>query len=76
MQAYLLPSYMLFEADLAYDIMFDRFGLGFNLNVNNVFDELYVQEAQDNPGATSLSNLRGYFGFGRTWSAGVVLHFK
>ena len=67
---------MLWDAGLTYNLDFDRFGLGFNVNVNNVFDELYIQEARDDPSATALSDLAGYFGFGRTWTAGVVVRFQ
>lgn len=75
-QAYELPAYMLWDAGVSYNIDFDRFGLGFNVNVNNVLDELYIQEATDDPSAMALEDLSGFFGFGRTWTAGVVLRFK
>jgi len=75
-QAYKLPSYGMVDLGLNYDIDFDRYGLTFTANMNNVLDNLYVQEAFDDPSADSLDDLRGFFGFGRTWSAGISLRFK
>ena len=75
-QAYELPAYGLLDAGISYDKDFDRFGFTVRANMNNVLDELYVQEAFDNPSATGLQDLRGFFGFGRTWSLGVSLRFK
>lgn len=75
-QAWELPSYWLLDLGLGYNVDFDRFGLSFNVNMNNVMDKLYVQEAFDNPGATGLEDLRGFFGFGRTWTAGIGVTFK
>jgi len=75
-QAYELPSFFVVDAGAFYNWSLEKLDIGFNLNVNNVFDELYVQEANDNPTANDLSDLSGFFGFGRTWSLGVVFRYR
>ncbi len=75
-QAYELPGYGLLDFGLSYDIDFDKVGFTVRANMNNVLDELYVQEAFDNPSATGMQDLSGFFGFGRTWSAGLSVRFK
>jgi iron complex outermembrane receptor protein len=74
-QAYKLPAFNLLDAGLSYRFAFDRYAITVMGNVNNLLDELYVAEANDNPGATGLQDLQGYFGFGRTWSAGLKFTF-
>jgi|GEM_PF-36590 len=76
-QAYNLPSYGLVDAGASYLVpVSDIFDLRFRANVNNLLDNLYVAEATDITGGTNLANLRGYFGFGRTWNASAKVVFK
>lgn len=75
-QAYELPSFFIIDAGAAYNLTLDKLDITFNANVNNLFDELYIQEANDNPSATGLDQLNGFFGFGRTWSLGVVFRYR
>jgi len=67
-----LPSYQVANAGLTYSFKFLNTQGRIRLNVNNVFDELYIAEALDND---TLAGARGYFGFGRTWNAGVKFTF-
>ncbi|RMG27410.1 MAG: TonB-dependent receptor [Bacteroidetes bacterium] len=70
-----LPDYGLVDAGISYTVDFtDKLGMRVYGNVYNLFDELYVAEATDRQGE-SLENLNGFFGFGRTWSAGVKIFF-
>ena len=56
-----------------------RNSLGFSLNVNNVFDELYISESDTNYFAEAgddtwngiSTDNRVYFGWGRTWNFAV-----
>ena len=74
-QAWRLPDYNLLDAGLSYRYEFSRYAVTVNGNVNNLLDELYVAEANDDPSAATLDRLRGFYGFGRTWSAGVKFDF-
>ncbi len=67
-----LPAYQVANAGLTYNFKIYNMPGRFRLNVNNVFDELYVAEATDR---SDLAGARGYFGFGRTWNAGFKFTF-
>ena len=58
--------------------------LQFRINVNNVFDKLYIERLQENkaPSADPAENWngvninnRGRFGYGRTWNASIRINF-
>ena len=78
-----LPSYGLVDLGATYS--FDLFGKGatFRVNVNNLFDTLYIAESNTNIHATDGStNWNGvdvrnsvWFGFGRTWNAALKYNF-
>ena len=75
-----LPSYDLVDLGMSYKIPFndDKQSIAFRLNVNNVFDEVYIAEAdtnrltQDRPSQDTYKGIRTdnriYWGFGRTWN--------
>ena len=67
-----LPAYQIANAGLTYNFKLFNTEGRFRLNVNNLFDELYIAEAQDR---SELAETRGYFGFGRTWNAGFKFTF-
>ncbi|MBR9920576.1 MAG: TonB-dependent receptor [Bacteroidetes bacterium] len=71
-QALQLPAYMLLNGGLGYTIDISGVTARFRLNVYNILDELYIVETND---ASTLAASGGFFGFGRTWSAGVKLEF-
>ncbi len=71
-QPLLLPSYGLLNAGLTYNLPVGEQNLRFRLRLNNALDELYIAEAND---ADDLQSARGYFGFGRTWTASVKYSF-
>lgn len=82
-----LPSYSLVDAGLSYSLEADFLGKGnsidFRLNVNNVFDTIYISESDTNnfieagdPVYEGISATnRVYFGFGRTWNARISYNF-
>jgi len=81
-----LPSYELVDLGASYKFLLGGKGnqaLGIRLNVNNLFDSLYVSESATNRHAAAgdetwnglhTSN-RVYFGFGRTWNFSLRYSF-
>ncbi|MGY5845834.1 TonB-dependent receptor [Salegentibacter sp. HM20] len=78
-----LPSFGLVDAGASYRLDLGNNFLNFRVNVNNVLDTMYISEADTNimagPGDETYRginiNNRVYFGFGRTWNAGVTYNF-
>jgi len=78
-----LPSYGL--VDLGTTARFDLFGhnASFRVNVNNLFDTVYIAESNTNIHATDASETWNgvdtrnfvWFGFGRTWNASLKYTF-
>jgi outer membrane receptor protein involved in Fe transport len=75
---------------LAYTIKFSGTRVTFRLNVDNIFDKIYLSESADDlqydPTVTSRPNdyeigkggsayNRVYTGFGRTWTLGAKVNF-
>jgi len=70
--------------DLNFSYKFDILGLKttLNANIDNLFDAVYITDAKDNtvtnPNATEEMKEKAaqvYYGFGRTWSVGLKVHF-
>ncbi|MGB0931548.1 MAG: TonB-dependent receptor, partial [Chitinophagales bacterium] len=79
-QALQLPSYSLVDAGMAWKFKFAGLDARANVNINNLFDTEYIAEAQDRYRAGDstdklISDTRGWYGFGRTWNAGLKLFF-
>jgi outer membrane receptor protein involved in Fe transport len=81
-----LPSYDLVDAGISYQLFVGKDktnSVNLRLNVNNVFDEVYIAESATNTfaesGDTTFNgvNVRNkvFFGFGRTWNFGVRYKF-
>ncbi|KOS06847.1 TonB-dependent receptor [Flavobacterium akiainvivens] len=78
-----LPSYDLVDAGLTYKLTFPETSLTFRLNVNNVFDEVYLSEMTSaNAVEAGDETYRGinvsnnvFFGNGRTWNFGMRFNF-
>lgn len=81
-----LPSYDVGDVGISYKYVFqnsDQNSLDFRVNVNNVFDEVYLSELRTAiTGNGSGSNWRGIntdnqglFGLGRTWNVSVRYNF-
>ncbi|MDR2893855.1 MAG: TonB-dependent receptor, partial [Alistipes sp.] len=78
-EAWQLPDYGTVDASLSY-----RFSLGENLgatlygNVNNLLDTWYISDADDaraNGGTHDAKGATVWYGFGRTWTAGLKFTF-
>jgi hypothetical protein len=78
-----LPTYDLVDAGVTYTMKFAKSSLTFRLNVNNVFDEVYiseltsatpVEEGVETYKGINVNNF-GFFGNGRTWNFGMRFNF-
>lgn len=81
-----LPSYDLFDAGISYRLQLKNKmqSVGLRLNVNNVFDQTYMSEADTNleTAEDQADNWKGinkgnrvYFGYGRTWNLSLRYNF-
>jgi len=85
-QAWKLPSYSLVDGGVSYGFKIGKLFMTARLNVNNVLDEEYMSESETNilfnPDTETQSigdngSRRNvvYYGFGRTWNAGIKVKF-
>lgn len=75
-QALELDSYGLVDLGVYYD--FDLMGMKSTIrfNMNNVFDNIYIAESDTNiTDPENFNRNRVYYGFGRTWNAGLKIRF-
>ncbi len=79
-----LPNYHIFDMGLSYKMLLDSGSLNVRLNVNNVFDNVYISELRSAIAAGEGSGVlydgidtdnQGYFGLGRTWNVGLRYTF-
>ncbi len=78
-----LPAYSLVNAGVSYTFDISNTSATINFNMNNVFDEIYVAEmdtnVMDDPSTPDENEFytqnRGFYGFGRTWNAGIKWKF-
>ncbi len=73
-QPWQIPNYQTF--DLFYNYKFNIMGLKTTLtaNIDNLFDAVYIADAKDG-GDGKAESAQVYYGFGRTWSVGLKVHF-
>jgi hypothetical protein len=77
-----LPNFNLVDAGLYYDFKAGK-KLNFTakVNINNLFNTRYIAEAESNnfpeegTDETIYTENFGYFGFGRTWNAGILMRW-
>ncbi len=76
-----LPSFTLLDASVSYKFNIGDIGVTANANVYNIMDTKYIAEMTTNNadfpvGSTQfLRANKGWYGFGRTWSAGLKFNF-
>lgn len=81
-----LPSYNLVDTGLSYKMLTGKDknrSVVFRINVNNLFNEIYVSELTTNiaaaPGDVVINGLnannKGYYGYGTTWNASMRFNF-
>jgi hypothetical protein len=73
-QAYKVPSWVITNFYAGYNFTFAGLGSRFGINVYNVFDQEYWVNANDGKGHDEAS-VRGFYGFGRTFSFGWKIFF-
>jgi iron complex outermembrane receptor protein len=85
-QAWKIPSYNLVDAGASYAFTVSGVDMVIRLNINNVFDNVYITESETNIlfNPSSEAEKIGdngsrrnvvYYGFGRTWNAGLKIKF-
>jgi hypothetical protein len=77
-----LPSFSLVDAGLYYNfIAGKKLQFTAKLNINNLFNTKYIAESESNnfpesgTDETIYTENFGYFGFGRTWNAGIMMRW-
>ena len=79
-----LPSYHVVDMGLSYKMFVNDGTLDVRLNVNNVFDNVYISELRSAIAAGDGTGVlydgidtanQGYFGLGRTWNVGLRYNF-
>tara|TARA_B100000676_G_scaffold32323_1_gene30534 strand:- start:4595 stop:7078 length:2484 start_codon:yes stop_codon:yes gene_type:complete len=79
-----LPSYHVVDMGLSYKMFVNDGTLDVRLNVNNVFDNVYISELRSAIAAGEGTGVlydgidtanQGYFGLGRTWNVGLRYNF-
>ena len=79
-----LPSYHVVDMGLSYKMFVNDATLDVRLNVNNVFDNVYISELRSAIAAGDGTGVlyngidtanQGYFGLGRTWNVGLRYNF-
>lgn len=73
-QPWRVPNYSTFDLSFTYGFRIKSVMLQFIGNVNNIFNTKYISDAQDGKDHTKDTAMVWY-GFGRTWSAGVKMSF-
>ena len=89
-QAWKLPSYGLMDAGVYYGFILGGLDVTLHVNINNLLDNEYMAESESNIlfdpdnatdaqwgeyGTNGSVRNRVYYGFGRTWNAGLKLRF-
>ena len=79
-----LPNYHVVDMGLSYKMFVNDATLDIRLNVNNVFDNVYISELRSAIAAGEGTGVlyegidtanQGYFGLGRTWNVGLRYNF-
>ena len=79
-----LPNYHVVDMGLSYKMFVSEGTLDIRLNVNNVFDKVYISELRSAIAAGDGTGVlyngidtanQGYFGLGRTWNVGLRYNF-
>ncbi|MDX6745338.1 TonB-dependent receptor [Polaribacter sp. PL03] len=72
--AWKVPSFTLFDTAIRHKFKFGSFDTSIIARVNNVFDTVYISDAQDR-GTSSAAEAQVYYGAGRTFSVGAKINF-
>lgn len=72
--SYRIPDYHLFNLGASWNFTAFRHKTSVNMNLNNIFDQLYIERGRDGFDHSAAS-FRGFWGFGRNISAGIRFEF-
>ncbi|AQS94282.1 TonB-dependent receptor [Polaribacter sp. BM10] len=72
--AWKVPNYSLFDTSIRHKFKFGNFDTAITARVNNVFDTVYISDAQDGSGSNAQT-ASVYYGAGRTFSVGAKINF-
>ena len=72
--AWKVPSFTLFDTAIRHKFKFGSFDTSIIARVNNVFDTVYISDAQDR-GTSTAAEAQVYYGAGRTFSVGAKINF-
>ncbi|MDR1090212.1 MAG: TonB-dependent receptor [Prevotella sp.] len=73
-QPWQMPEANLWDANLHYKFKIGGLDASFTANVDNLFDAVYITDAKDG-GNGKAETAMVYYGFGRTWRAGLKILF-
>lgn len=73
-QPWQMPDASVWDANLYYKFKIGGLDASFTANVDNLFDAVYITDATDG-GSGKAETARVYYGFGRTWRAGMKVFF-
>jgi iron complex outermembrane receptor protein len=78
-QPWKVPDYGVLDANVVFDFTIGNLNASVYGNINNVFNEEYVSDAQDGDfdedGIPDAAGVRVYYGIGRTWTTGLRIKF-
>ena len=81
-QVWQIPGYRLFSLHMGNTIFFKKSSLKFKFNVLNLFDEIYVSDAQNNssyvedtPMNNDAASASVFFGMGRKFNFSIAYKF-
>ena len=72
--AWKVPSFTLVDTAIRHKFNFGSFDASIIARVNNVFDTVYISDAQDR-GTSTAAEAQVYYGAGRTFSVGAKINF-
>lgn len=71
---WIVPSAHIFDLNAGYKFKVDNFNCSINGKVSNLFDTVYIADAESGSGAT-WQEADVFYGFGRTWSVSFKVKF-
>ena len=78
-QAWKIPDFGLFDVNARFDFKLGNLDGSFYANVNNLFNEEYISDAQNgdsnDDGIADSQGVSVYYGLGRQWTAGLKIKF-
>ncbi|ANQ48324.1 TonB-dependent receptor [Flammeovirga sp. MY04] len=74
-EAWRMKDFSVVDVNVRYNFKLGKLSTTVYGNVDNIFNETYITDAQDGADHTAATATRIYYGLGRTWSMGMKLNF-